>query len=151
MHAVPTSNPKNAIVTDRLAKLAGYAKLEVQRRPHVMTIQLPPDVENSLIAKVHSGLFPSLDAALTKAAYLLLEQIEHTAPAKPKQKVKRTKTVEPVQKRLTLAELHQEMLASGLITQLPNPAEDIDDDDPEDQPIAIEGEPLSETIIRERR
>jgi hypothetical protein len=33
----------------------------------------------------------------------------------------------------------------------PNPAEDLDDDDPEDEPIVIEGEPLSETIIRERR
>jgi hypothetical protein len=54
-------------------------------------------------------------------------------------------------KPLTIEELHQEMLASGLITQLPNPAEDIDDDDPDDQPIVIEGEPLSETIIRERR
>jgi hypothetical protein len=34
--------------------------------------------------------------------------------------------------------------------RLPNPAEDLDDD-PEDEPIVIEGEPLSETIIRERR
>jgi hypothetical protein len=136
-----------------LAITAGYAELEVQRRPRVMTIQLPPDVENSLIAKVHSGLFPSLDAAMTKAAYLLLEQIEQAPPAKPKskQKAKQAKLAKPGQPRLTLAELHQEMLASGLITQLPNPAEDIDDDDPDDQPIAIEGEPLSETIIRERR
>jgi hypothetical protein len=39
----------------------------------------------------------------------------------------------------------------GLISQLPNPAEDIDDDDPDDEPVVIEGEPLSETIIRERR
>ena len=39
----------------------------------------------------------------------------------------------------------------GLITRLPDPALDIDDDDPDDQPVAIKGEPLSETIIRERR
>ena len=31
------------------------------------------------------------------------------------------------------------------------PSLDIDDDDPDDQPVAIKGEPLSETIIRERR
>ena len=43
------------------------------------------------------------------------------------------------------------MMASGLITRLPDPALDIDDDDPEDQPVTIKGEPLSETIIRERR
>jgi hypothetical protein len=28
---------------------------------------------------------------------------------------------------------------------------DLDDDDPDDQPLVIEGEPLSETIRRERR
>ena len=43
------------------------------------------------------------------------------------------------------------MLASGLITTLPDPSQDIDDDDPDDQPVIIKGEPLSETIIRERR
>ena len=42
-------------------------------------------------------------------------------------------------------------MAAGLITSLPNPALDIDDDDPDDQPVTIKGEPLSETIIRERR
>ena len=116
-----------------------------------MTIELPPDLEKLLLAKVQGGLFPSLDAAMTKAASLLLEQIEHASPAKPKRKVEPTQAANPMPQRLTLAELHQEMMASGLITQLPNPAEDIDDDDPDDQPIAIEGEPLSETILRERR
>jgi Arc/MetJ-type ribon-helix-helix transcriptional regulator len=41
-----------------------------------MTIHLPKDLESSIIAKVHSGLFPSLDAAMTEAARLLLNQIE---------------------------------------------------------------------------
>jgi hypothetical protein len=45
----------------------------------------------------------------------------------------------------------QQMLASGLITRLPDPAQDIDDDGPDDLPVPIEGGPLSETIIRERR
>jgi hypothetical protein len=43
------------------------------------------------------------------------------------------------------------MMADGLILSLPDPTLDADDDDPDDQPIAIEGEPLSETILRERR
>jgi hypothetical protein len=47
--------------------------------------------------------------------------------------------------------LNNRLLAAGLVTQLPDPAQDIDDDDPDDQPIEIIGEPLSETIIRERR
>lgn len=41
------------------------------------------------------------------------------------------------------------MLADGLLSQLPNSADDIDDD--QEEPAEIEGEPLSETIIRERR
>ena len=48
-------------------------------------------------------------------------------------------------------ELHRRWMASGLITQLPDPAQDVNDDDPEDQPVVIKGEPLSETILRERR
>jgi hypothetical protein len=34
---------------------------------------------------------------------------------------------------------------------MPDPSLDIDDDDPNDAPVSIKGEPLSETIIRERR
>ncbi|MHB1558323.1 MAG: hypothetical protein ACYC61_12755 [Isosphaeraceae bacterium] len=41
------------------------------------------------------------------------------------------------------------MLDIGLMTKLPDTAADFDD--PDDQPITIKGEPLSETIIRERR
>jgi hypothetical protein len=52
-------------------------------------------------------------------------------------------------KPLTEAELQQHMLEIGLMSQLPDT--DADFDDPDDQPIAIKGEPLSETIIRERR
>jgi Arc/MetJ-type ribon-helix-helix transcriptional regulator len=116
-----------------------------------MTIHLPPDVEKSLIAKVHSGMFPSLDAAMTQAAHLLLEQIEQAPPAKPKAKAKPAKTAKTVQKMKPLSpdELNRRLLASGLVSRLPDPAQDIDDDD--DPPIVIKGEPLSETIIRERR
>jgi hypothetical protein len=42
-------------------------------------------------------------------------------------------------------------MAAGLVTRLPDQALEIDDDDPDDQPVTIEGEPISETIIRERR
>ncbi len=41
------------------------------------------------------------------------------------------------------------MLSIGLLSQLPDTAADYDD--PDDEPITIKGEPLSETIIRERR
>jgi len=52
---------------------------------------------------------------------------------------------------LTEAEFDQHLLSIGLITSLPGPAQDIDDDDPDLAPVIIKREPFSETIIRERR
>ncbi|HZW32349.1 MAG TPA: hypothetical protein VFF52_16670 [Isosphaeraceae bacterium] len=74
-------------------------------------------------------------------------------PAPPTGKsAKRAKATPPQAKKpLTEAEFQQHLLNIGLITALPDPSLDIDDDDPEDQPVVIKGEPLSETIIRERR
>jgi hypothetical protein len=40
---------------------------------------------------------------------------------------------------------------SKLINLLPDPSLDLDDDDRDDRPITIKGEPLSETTIREQR
>ena len=48
-----------------------------------MTIELPRHIEDSIIAKVHCGLFPSMDAAMTQAALLLLEQIERDQAMAP--------------------------------------------------------------------
>ncbi len=70
----------------------------------------------------------------------------------PGNKSKRAKTAPPPPKKpLSIDEIHRQMMARGLITRLPDRALDADDDDPDDQPIAIKGEPLSETILRERR
>ena len=97
-----------------------------------MTIRLPKELESSILARVQSGQFASVDEAMAEAARLLLRQ---PAP--------------PAKKPLTEAELQQQMLKDGLLTQLPDTAADFDD--PDDVPITIEGEPLSGTIIRERR
>ena len=73
-----------------------------------------------------------------------------TPAAKPSGKTaKRTKAAPP--KKMTDAEFDQHLLKIGLISSLPDPDLDIDDDDPDDQPVTIKGEPLPETIIRERR
>jgi hypothetical protein len=80
----------------------------------------------------------------------LAEPSKPPAPS-PARKAKRPKAAAAKKKPLTRDEFNRRLMAAGLITRLPDPALDIDDDDPEDQPIAIEGEPLSETIIRERR
>jgi Arc/MetJ-type ribon-helix-helix transcriptional regulator len=109
-----------------------------------MTIHLPKDVESSISAEVMRGNFASTDDALA-AAWRAFRQ--HKVARK--QAGKKPSAANTQKKLLTEAEVLQRMLASGLITQLPNPAEDIADAD--DPPIAIKGEPLSETIIRERR
>jgi Arc/MetJ-type ribon-helix-helix transcriptional regulator len=94
-----------------------------------MTIQLPSDLEDSVRLLVHGGRFVSVDDAMAEAARLLLRQQTGKKPRTPE-------------------ELNLRLLAAGRIARLPNPAEDADDDD---VPVVIEGEPLSETIIRERR
>lgn len=65
---------------------------------------------------------------------------------------KRARPAAPQPKKpLTEEEFQQHLLKIGLVTSLPDPSLDIDDDDPDDAPVAIKGEPLSETILRERR
>jgi hypothetical protein len=73
-----------------------------------------------------------------------------TAPAAVKA-AKRAKPAQAPSKPPSIEQLHRKMMARGLIIRLPDPSLDIDDDDPDDQPVRIKGEPLSETIIRERR
>jgi hypothetical protein len=85
----------------------------------------------------------------------LRQQLDkHLAPTKKPAATpsgKADKRAAPKKKPLTADEFNQRLLAAGRIASLPDPALDIDDDAPDDQPIAIKGEPLSETIIRERR
>jgi hypothetical protein len=104
-------------------------------------------------------LLSSLNALSPEQVRQLRQQLDSQL-ARPKQPpaqtpgkgAKRTKAApQQAKKPLPIEEIHRQMLASGLITRLPDPALDIDDDDPDDQPVPIEGEPLSETIIRERR
>src|SRR5262249_2684489 len=77
-------------------------------------------------------------------------------PARPKQPTARTPAKPakrarppPPKKKMTEAEFDQHLLNIGLMSQLPDTAADYDD--PDDVPVAIKGEPLSETVIRERR
>jgi hypothetical protein len=53
------------------------------------------------------------------------------------------------QKKMTKDEFHRHLIEIGLMSQLPDTAADFDD--PDDEPVPIKGEPLSETVIRERR
>lgn len=115
-----------------------------------MTIHLPKDVENSIVAAVHGGHFPSADDALA-AAWRAFEQRRQAMTEAPPSKAKRAKGRKLAQPTTPLseAEVLQHMLSIGFISQLPDT--DADFDDPDDQLITIKGEPISETIIRERR
>ncbi len=98
-----------------------------------MMIRLPQDVERSINAEVMSGHFASADDAIAAAWRSFLRQ----------------QTQAPMSMASRLDEVHRQMLADGLLSQLPGAAADIDDE--QEEPAEIDGEPLSETIIRERR
>jgi hypothetical protein len=81
-----------------------------------------------------------------------LTRIQEKMPEDRAMPGKKTKRGQPAQRKkpLTPAEVDRYMLRIGLISQLPDPALDIDDE-ASDPPVAIKGEPLSETSTRERR
>lgn len=117
-----------------------------------MTIYLSKDLEQFVHDAVRAGLYAREDDVIRDALTRLRQDIPATAGPARRKTAKRTKAAPPPAKKpLSIEEIHQQMLASGLLTSLPDPALDIDDDDPDDQPITIKGEPLSETILRERR
>jgi Arc/MetJ-type ribon-helix-helix transcriptional regulator len=100
-----------------------------------MTIRLPQDLEAYVKNQVTSGLFASPDDAIAEAIRLLRRQ--QPAPA--------------ASEILTTEDVDRQLLARGLLSRLPDPSEDLDDDGEDDLPVPVEGEPVSETIIRERR
>jgi Arc/MetJ-type ribon-helix-helix transcriptional regulator len=115
-----------------------------------MTIYLSKDLEQIVHNAVRTGLYAREDDVI-RDALTRLQQTMPNAAQSSRKGTKRTKTVLQKKKPLTEAEFNQHLLGMGLVTSLPDPAQDIDDDDPQDAPVLIKGEPLSETIIRERR
>jgi Arc/MetJ-type ribon-helix-helix transcriptional regulator len=114
-----------------------------------MTIRLSKDQEQFIHDAVRAGLYAS-ESALVSAALDQLRQTIAVPVQPPRKKAKGTKPASRKPKKpLTREELDQYMLKIGLMTQLPDTAADYDD--PDDEPITIKGEPLSETVIRERR
>jgi len=102
-------------------------------------------------------LLSSIKALTPEQMRRLRQQLdkELTPPSKPLARksakgAKRAKAApQPAKKPMTKDEFHRHLIEIGLMSQLPDTAADYDD--PDDEPIAIKGEPLSETVIRERR
>jgi len=86
-----------------------------------MTIHLPPDLESYIRDQVKIGLFASHDEAIAEAVRLLRRQ----QPGPSASKI------------LTPEDVDRQLLARGLLSRLPDPAEDIDDED--DLPVPVEG------------
>jgi hypothetical protein len=101
---------------------------------------------NHLLKSV-KGLSPAQARRLRRQ---LDEQLD--APKTPVAKTaKPTRRGLSKDKSLTADEFNRRLFEAGRIASLPDPRLDADDDDPDDAPVPIKGEPISETIIRERR
>jgi Arc/MetJ-type ribon-helix-helix transcriptional regulator len=112
-----------------------------------MTIHLPEDLERFVHDVVRAGRYAREDDvirdALIRLQHLMPEGVAETGQKPVRKKPAKHKNI------LTEAEVQRHMLEIGLMSQLPDA--DADFDDPDDQPVIIKGEPISETIIRARR
>ena len=102
---------------------------------------------NQLLSSIN-GLTPQQMRQLRQQLDARLAQPKEPAALPPGRAAKRTRPAAP-KKKMTEAEFDQHLLKIGLMSQLPDTASDFDD--PDDVPVDIKGEPLSETVIRERR
>ncbi len=97
------------------------------------------------------GLTPEQMRRLRQQLDRRLAQPKEPTARTPRKAAKRPEAAPPEKKPLTADEFNRQLLAAGRLASLPDPALDLDDDDPADAPVPIKGEPLSETILRERR
>jgi hypothetical protein len=111
---------------------------------------MTPSDFNQLLSSIKT-LSPGQLQRLRQQLDCQSEQPKKPATPAPGKPAKRAKPTRAPNQPPSIEELHRKMMARGLITRLPDPTLDIDDDDPDDAPVPIKGEPLSETIIRERR
>jgi putative addiction module CopG family antidote len=100
-----------------------------------MTIHLPEDLERYVEGLVHSGRFASEDDAIATALRLLQQLRPAGTPT--------------AAKALSEEELDRRLVQAGFLGTVPSrpavpaPRKFV--------PVTVQGEPLSETVIRERR
>jgi Arc/MetJ-type ribon-helix-helix transcriptional regulator len=98
-----------------------------------MNVHVSAHAERIIRSHVESGRFSSESDVIDAALGLLNQRVPEPAAKTP----------------FTEEEFKQQLLETGLMTSLPIPLDPAIRQD--FQPIKLEGEPLSETIIRERR
>jgi hypothetical protein len=107
-----------------------------------MTIHLPNDVERDILAEVHSGHFASVDDALA-IAWRSFQG--HRLPPPPA-----SGQADLTPEEIADQELQRRLLAAGVMSEIKPPPRFLPAREPF-TPVPITGEPISETIIRERR
>jgi Arc/MetJ-type ribon-helix-helix transcriptional regulator len=112
-----------------------------------MTSRLTKDWERIVHDAVRAGLYAREEEVIPDLLARLRQSLPENASGAAK-KAKRAK-VTTSKKALTPDEFDQHLIALGLMSRVPDT--DADFDDPDDQLVKLEGEPLSQTVIRERR
>lgn len=122
-----------------------------------MTIHLPQELESFVHDAVRAGRYTSEDEVIRDALQRLRKQSPLPAPGVGPMSAQRGdaepygQAVGPATPRVPMTEdtFKRQLVEAGLMTSLPTPADPTARRD--FQPVHIEGEPLSETIVRERR
>jgi putative addiction module CopG family antidote len=113
-----------------------------------MNVHLSEELEQFVDHAVRAGRYAS-KGDVVRDALIKLQQTMPASPAEVEKRGKPKRSARSVERVRSEMDARQYMLDIGLMSELPNTAADFDD--PKDQLTTIKGEPLSETIIRERR
>jgi Arc/MetJ-type ribon-helix-helix transcriptional regulator len=113
-----------------------------------MTIHLSKELERFVHDAVRAGLYAREDDVVNDAVARLRQAMPEGITMPDQRATHPTPTEQ--QKPLTKEEFQQRLIEIGLMSSLPTPADPMMPR-PTFQPVTIEGETLSETIIRERR
>ncbi len=101
-----------------------------------MNVHISEHTEEVIRSYIQSGRFPSEEAVIEEAVRRLESEPDPQPSADPS--------------IAAFQELQRKLFAAGLISEI-RPAARVDTGTERFTPITIEGEPLSETVIRERR
>jgi Arc/MetJ-type ribon-helix-helix transcriptional regulator len=111
-----------------------------------MTIHLPDGLERSILEAVHTGRFSSVDDAMAEAARLLLHQIGQDAQRDPVA----TGPLVKAEDGLSREEVQRRLFDAGVPSEIKPPISDLEPYRNR-RAVPVQGEPVSETLIRERR
>jgi Arc/MetJ-type ribon-helix-helix transcriptional regulator len=113
-----------------------------------MTIHLPEDLVHSIRAEVLSGHFVSAEELVAAAVrdYLCRQH----GQVRPDGATPRAGCATPAEQQTSAQALQHRLLEAGVLSEIKPPISDLTPYEHR-QAVAIQGEPLSETVLRKRR